>query len=96
MDRPDKGKLFLFKNDKYEKGGKLPSVSGNGEISREVLERFNKAMDQSSDGLIKLEVACWPKISKAGNSYTFGIMDIQNPEYAPKGETVDDDEEVPF
>lgn len=103
--RPEKGKLFIFKNEKYEAGGNLPSRSGNGEICKEVLERINKAMDESADGLVKLEVACWPKVSAAGNNYTFGVFDVQNPEYAPKGEPggrgggnapVPDDDDVPF
>jgi hypothetical protein len=97
-NRAEKGKLFLFKNDNYTQGSNQPSRSGNGEINKEVLERINKAMEASSDGLVKLEVALWPKTSKAGNPYSFGIFDVQNPEYAPKGEPkpVDDDDDVPF
>jgi hypothetical protein len=95
--RPEKGKLFLFKNDKYEKGGKLPVRSGNGEINREVLERMNKAMDESNDGLVKLEVAIWPKVSKAGNQYMFGVFDVENPEYASSSQPDDDDDDdIPF
>ena len=85
----EKGRLWLYEN-KYKQNDKHPVKTGPGEVPREVLKKIVEKIKATGEDSVKLRCACWERVSKKGNPYTFITFEVEEEK---RGAAADD---VPF
>tara|TARA_R110000765_G_scaffold419396_1_gene523584 strand:+ start:362 stop:628 length:267 start_codon:yes stop_codon:yes gene_type:complete len=88
MERAEKSKIWLYKND-YKTKDNHPVKTGNGEIPKEALRAIVEKFKREGGDTVKIKAAAWEKVSKSGTPYLFVTIE---PDEKADGKP----DEVPF